>query len=110
MRLEKPHSLSYQLSTRTSLPSMTAVSRLSTVELAGQWLKSMETSGSSVSASTPFSGPESDAAFRRLLISSTLVSPSGVTGRSTLDTWGLGTLLAAPPHCPPHSRRPPPTA
>ena len=35
MRLEKPHSLSYQLSTRTSVPSMTAVSRLSTVELRG---------------------------------------------------------------------------
>src|SRR5207302_2284995 len=31
MRLEKPHSLSYQLSTRTSLPSITAVSRLSMV-------------------------------------------------------------------------------
>ena len=38
MRLEKPHSLSYQLRTRTSLPSITAVSRLSMVELAGQWL------------------------------------------------------------------------
>jgi hypothetical protein len=35
MRFEKPHSLSYQLTTRTSLPSSTAVSRLSTVELAG---------------------------------------------------------------------------
>ena len=36
MRLEKPHSLSYQLNTRTNLPSITAVSRLSMVELAGQ--------------------------------------------------------------------------
>ena len=35
MRFEKPHSLSYQLSTRTSLPSITEVSRLSTVEEAG---------------------------------------------------------------------------
>ena len=35
MRFEKPHSLSYQLTTRTSLPSITAVSRLSTVEDAG---------------------------------------------------------------------------
>lgn len=35
MRLEKPHSLSYQLTTRTSLPSITAVSRLSTVDEAG---------------------------------------------------------------------------
>ncbi len=48
MRLEKPHSLSYQETTRTSLPSSTAVSRLSTVELAGLWLKSIETRGSSV--------------------------------------------------------------
>ena len=48
MRFEKPHSLSYQLTTRTSLPSITAVSRLSTVELAGLWLRSIETSGSSV--------------------------------------------------------------
>ena len=48
IRFEKPHSLSYQLTTRTSLPSSTAVSRLSTVELAGLWLRSIETSGSSV--------------------------------------------------------------
>ena len=48
MRFEKPHSLSYQLTTRTSLPSITAVSRLSMVELAGLWLRSIETSGSSV--------------------------------------------------------------
>ena len=34
MRFEKPHSLSYQLTTRTSLPSMTTVERLSMVELA----------------------------------------------------------------------------
>ena len=35
MRFEKPHSLSYQLTTRTSLPSITAVSRLSIVDDAG---------------------------------------------------------------------------
>ncbi|SFF99812.1 hypothetical protein SAMN05518801_10590 [Novosphingobium sp. CF614] len=35
MRFEKPHSLSYQETTRTNLPSITVVSRLSTVELAG---------------------------------------------------------------------------
>ena len=48
IRFEKPHSLSYQLTTRTSLPSSTAVSRLSIVELAPLWLRSIETSGSSV--------------------------------------------------------------
>src|SRR3546814_5164425 len=45
IRLEKPHSLSYHDTTRASLPSSTAVSRLSTVELAGWWLKSELTSG-----------------------------------------------------------------
>ena len=35
IRLEKPHSMSYQLTTRTSLPSITVVSRLSTELLAG---------------------------------------------------------------------------
>src|SRR5262249_32285041 len=40
MRFEKPHSLSYQLSTRTSLPSSTAVSRLSIVDDTGAPLKS----------------------------------------------------------------------
>ena len=35
MRFEKPHSLSYQLTTRASLPSITLVSRESTVEDAG---------------------------------------------------------------------------
>ena len=40
MRLEKPHSLSYQLSTRTSAPSTTAVWVASKVDEAAQWLKS----------------------------------------------------------------------
>ena len=34
----KAHSLSYQETTRTNVPSITAVSRLSIVELAGLWL------------------------------------------------------------------------
>src|SRR4051794_11876971 len=46
MRFEKPHSLSYQESTRTKTPSITWVWVKSKVELAGLWLKSMETSGS----------------------------------------------------------------
>src|SRR5688572_10508603 len=44
MRLEKPHSLSYQLETFTSRPE-TLVSVASKVEEAGSWLKSTETSG-----------------------------------------------------------------
>ncbi len=46
MRQEKPHSLSYQDATRTSLPSSTLVAERSTVELWLSWLKSTETRGS----------------------------------------------------------------
>ena len=45
MRLEKPHSLSYQPMTRVNAPSTTAVCDASKVHDAGQWLKSMLTSG-----------------------------------------------------------------
>ena len=45
IRFEKPHSLSYQPMTRTSAPSTTAVCVASKVQEAGQWLKSMLTSG-----------------------------------------------------------------
>src|SRR5437763_918847 len=50
MRLEKPHSLSYQDSTRTKEPSTTWVWPRSKIELAGLWLKSEETSGWSLVA------------------------------------------------------------
>ena len=48
MRLAKPHSLSYQLSTRTKLPSMTWVCVESNDELAALWLKSIDTRASSM--------------------------------------------------------------
>ncbi|MOA49447.1 hypothetical protein D3C78_1723290 [compost metagenome] len=48
MRLEKPHSLSYQDRTRTNLPSMTLVWSIAKIEEWLSWLKSRETSGSSV--------------------------------------------------------------
>src|SRR5690606_31849378 len=48
MRLEKPHSLSYQASTLTSVPSITFVSVASNVAECGSWLKSMDTSGASL--------------------------------------------------------------
>ena len=44
MRLEKPHSLSYQPITRASAPSTTAVCVASKLQEAGEWLKSMLTS------------------------------------------------------------------
>ena len=48
IRQEKPHSLSYQLRTRHMEPSMTLVWSVWNTEECGSWLKSEETSGSSV--------------------------------------------------------------
>jgi predicted GIY-YIG superfamily endonuclease len=48
MRLEKPHSLSYQDSTRTKLPSRTLVWSKAKIDEWLSWLKSRETKGSSV--------------------------------------------------------------
>ena len=48
MRLEKPHSLSYQDITRTSVPSITLVWSMWKIEECGSWLKSIETLGASV--------------------------------------------------------------
>src|SRR5271170_335290 len=42
MRLEKPHSLSYQDITRTKLPFCTLVWSMWNVEECGSWLKSIE--------------------------------------------------------------------
>ena len=44
MRFEKPHSLSYQDSTRTRLPSSTLVCVAAKIDERGSWLKSIETS------------------------------------------------------------------
>src|SRR5207247_2252335 len=54
MRLEKPHSLSYQAQTFTSVPSATRVRPASRMALAGWWLKSEDTSGSLAYSSRPF--------------------------------------------------------
>ena len=45
MRLLKPHSLSYQASTFTSVPPVTLVSVASYTDERGSWLKSTDTSG-----------------------------------------------------------------
>ncbi len=47
MRLEKPHSLSYQAMMRTSVSPITFVSFSAKIEECGSWLKSPDTSGSS---------------------------------------------------------------
>ena len=48
MRLEKPHSLSYQDITRTSVPFCTLVWSMWKVDECGSWLKSIETLGAVV--------------------------------------------------------------
>jgi hypothetical protein len=48
MRLEKPHSLSYQAITRTSVPFCTLVWSMWNVAEWGSWLKSIETFGAVV--------------------------------------------------------------
>src|SRR5947208_1144898 len=88
IRVEKPHSLSYQLSTRPSPPSIIWVCGRASVEDAGTWLKSTETSGSLVTANMPFSGPDSDAATMAALISSTVTLRPGTKVRSTTETLG----------------------
>jgi len=109
MRLEKPHSLSYQESTRTKRPSMTWVWLRSKVELAWLWLKSIETSGSSLISSTPESGPAA-AALTAVLISSALVSRPAVKVKSINDTFGVGTRMAVPSSLPASSGSTRPTA
>src|SRR5262245_56228358 len=48
MRFEKPHSLSYQDITRTSVPSITLVWSMANTDEWLSWLKAMETLGASV--------------------------------------------------------------
>ena len=73
MRLEKPHSLSYQATTRTKLPSMTLVWSTAKVDECGSWLRSVETSGSSVQVRMPASRFDFAASLIALFTSSTFV-------------------------------------
>ena len=59
-RFEKPHSLSYQATTLTCLPS-TRVSAASKIDEAGLPVMSDETSGSSEYSRMPASGPSAAA-------------------------------------------------
>src|SRR3984885_4849821 len=110
MRFEKPHSLSYQEKTFTSVPSMTFVSVPSKIDEWGSWLKSLDTSGSSVYARTPLRGPELAAARISLLTSSTEVARFAVKVRSTSDTLMVGTRMERPSSLPFNSGITSPTA
>src|SRR6478609_6381083 len=99
MRLEKPHSLSYQESTRTSVPFCTLVWSKAKVDECGSWLKSIETFGWMVVPSTPFSGPAA-AFLMASLISSLVVAFLATILRSTTETFGVGTRIETPSSLP----------
>ena len=100
MRVEKPHSLSYQLSTRRQPPSTTWVCGRATVEEAAMWLKSMETSGSLVHRQDALQRARSAAACMAALISSTVTVAAGTNVRSTTETLGVGTRIEEPSSLP----------
>src|SRR4029077_5783306 len=109
MRLEKPHSLSYQLITLTKLPSITLVWSSAKHDDAGLWLKSLENSGASTVSSIPFSAPAA-AAFIAEFTSSTLVARLARNFRSTRETLGVGTRTEIPSNLPLSSGSTNPTA
>src|SRR5262249_48997056 len=109
MRLEKPHSLSYQLITDTKLPSITLVWSSAKEDEAGLWLKSIDTSLSVTMSRMPFIGPAA-AAFMALLISSAVVARLATNFRSTSDTLGVGTRTDTPSSLPFNSGSTSPTA
>ena len=73
------------------------------------WLKSMETSGSSLYARIPLSSPWA-ASFRIALTSSLLVGRAASKVRSTTETLIVGTRIAKPSSLPFNSGSTSPTA
>src|ERR1019366_919136 len=95
-RVEERHSLSYQATTLSIVPSRTAVNCESTIDENGEETMSLETIGSSVYCMIPWSGPLAAAAFSAELISSPLVSRGVSTVRSTTEPVGTGARTAKP--------------
>src|SRR5690606_25527595 len=90
MRLEKPHSLSYQAITFSRRP-LTLVWLVSNMDDMGLWLKSQETSGRELHART---AERRLASSIRALTSSALVSRLSSRVRSTSETLITGTRTA----------------
>src|SRR6516165_7898001 len=109
MRLEKPHSLSYQLMTRTSVPSMTLVWSMWKVDEWESWLKSTDTFGWSVQPRMPLSWLAA-ASLTALLISSLSVLRLATNLKSIIETLGVGTRMATPSSLPFSSGSTRPTA
>src|SRR5579883_985710 len=100
MRFEKPHSLSYHESTRQKRLPRTLVCVRSKVELAGLWLKSLETSSSLFTARMPRKRLEFAALSMSSLISASDVSRPAVKARSISDAFGVGTRIEVPSSLP----------
>ena len=90
MRLEKPHSLSYQPKTRSIPPLVTRVSGSAMMMLSGRALRSDDTSALVVAPITP------PAAASTAFTASTAAGRSVITARSTAETLAVGTRTADP--------------
>ena len=78
------------------MPSITWVWVRSNTELAALWLKSAETSGASLVASTPLSRLDLAAFSIAALISSAVVLREATNLKSIIDTFWVGTRMAGP--------------
>src|ERR1700729_4229212 len=110
MRLEKPHSLSYQGMIETKVPSITLVWSSAKLDEAGLWLKSTDTSLSCTTSRMPLSGADEAAAMIAWLISSAVVGRLEMNFRSTSETLGVGTRTETPSSLPFNSGSTSPTA
>src|SRR6266853_6494518 len=99
IRLLKPHSLSYQDDTFTSVPLDTRVRVASNTLLAVLWLKSEDTSSSVLYSRIRFRCV-CDACLAASLTSSTVVGLFATKVRSTIDTLIVGTRNAYPSSLP----------
>src|SRR5579875_3127926 len=100
MRLEKPHSLSYQLITRQKRLSMTLVCVRSKLEECGSWMKSLDTTSSFTTAMMPRKRFELAAFSISALISCALVSRLAENLKSISETSGVGTRIEVPSSLP----------
>ena len=108
MRLEYPHSLSYQPTTLTSVPSV-IVDGESRMQECGLCTMSIETIGAVLYSRMPFIGP-SAAAWKAALTSSTVTSRLTMAVKSVSEPSGVGTRSAKPSSLPASSGSTRPTA
>mmetsp|Transcript_25527 Transcript_25527/g.41901 ORF Transcript_25527/g.41901 Transcript_25527/m.41901 type:complete len:220 (-) Transcript_25527:412-1071(-) len=108
-RFEYPHSLSYQEMTLWKLSLRKMHAPASIVDEAGSWMKSQETTFSSVYPRMPLSSP-SEASLRAARISSPLAGFSERKVKSTRETSAVGTRMAIPVSFPLRAGRTLPTA